>query len=81
MRRVLGWGCVMQWAGNAANECSLSGGLNSYCTILVTDKIRNRYAQYYLQVSVLKSGVCDYGLCGLCSEKETNTKNHKLISS
>ncbi len=28
----------MQWAGNAGNECRLSGKLNSYRTIWVTDK-------------------------------------------
>jgi len=48
------WVCLlMQWAGNAGNECRLSGGLNSYRTIWVTDKIRNRYVQYYLQASIL----------------------------
>jgi hypothetical protein len=48
MRRRLGWGVcdVMQWVGN---ECSLSGGLNSYSTIWVMDKIKSRYVQYYLQ--------------------------------
>ena len=40
---------VMQWAGNAGNECSLSGGLNSYITIGLTDKIRNHNTEYYLQ--------------------------------
>ena len=47
----------MQWAGN---ECRLSGGLNSYRTIWVTDKIKNHNAEYYLQSSGLKSGVCDF---------------------
>ena len=41
---------IMQWAGNAGNECSLSGGLNGYRSIDLTDKIRNRNAEYYLQV-------------------------------
>jgi len=36
----------MQWAGN---ECSLSGGLNSYRIIWVTDKTKNRDEKYYLQ--------------------------------
>jgi len=31
---------MMQWAGNAGNECSLSGGLNGYRSIGLTDKIR-----------------------------------------
>ena len=48
---------LMQWDGNG---CSLSGGLNNYCTIWVTDKIRNRNAEYYLQSSGLKSRVCDF---------------------
>ena len=55
---------VMRLAGN---ECSLNGGLNGYRTIWVTDKIKNRYAQYHLQASVLKSGVCDCGMADSCS--------------
>ena len=47
---------IMQWAGNAGNECSLSGGLNSYLTIGLTDKIRNRDAEYYLQARELIQG-------------------------
>ena len=49
------------------NEGSLSGRLNSYRTIWVTDKIRNRFVQYYLQASVLKSGVCDCEMANPCS--------------
>ena len=58
---MLGWGVfdVMQLAGNAGNECSLSGGWNGYRSIGLTEKIRNRDAKYYLQASVFKSGVCD----------------------
>jgi len=42
----------MRWAGNAGDECRLSGGLNCWRTIWVTDKTKNRYAQCYLQASV-----------------------------
>ena len=47
---------MMHWAGNAGNECRLSGGLNSYRTIWVTDKIRNRDVEYYLQAWELIKG-------------------------
>jgi hypothetical protein len=50
MRRVLVLVClVMPWAGNAGNECRLSGGLNGYRSIGLTDKISNRDAEHYLQ--------------------------------
>ena len=44
---------MMQWAGN---ECSLSGGLNSYISIGLTEKIRNHNTEYYLQDWELISG-------------------------
>ena len=47
---------IMQWAGNAGNECRLSGRVNSYLTIGLTDKTKNRDAQYYLQARKLIMG-------------------------
>ena len=44
---------MMEWAGNAGDGCSLSGGLNSYISIGLTNKIRNRNAEYYLQAREL----------------------------
>jgi hypothetical protein len=50
---------------SAGNECSLIGRLNSYHTIWMTDKIKNRYAQYYLQASGINSRVRDLDADGL----------------
>jgi len=47
---------IMQWAGNAGNECRLSGGLNSYFSIGLTDKTKNRNTEYYLQARELILG-------------------------
>ncbi len=45
MRGGMGWVClVMPWAGN---ECRLSGGLNSYCTIWTTGMTKNLDDKYY----------------------------------
>ena len=41
---------------SAGNKCSLIGRLNSYHTIWMTDKIKNRYAQCYLQALDLSPG-------------------------
>ena len=41
---------------SAGNKCGLFGRLNSYHTIWITDKIKNRYAQCYLQALDLSSG-------------------------
>jgi len=46
----------MQLVGNAGNECSLSEGLNRYISIGLTDKMRNRNAEYYLQARDIRLG-------------------------
>ena len=45
---------MMQLVGN---ECSLSAGLNRYISIGLTDKMRNRNAEYYLQARELMQGL------------------------
>ena len=47
----------MRLAGNVGDEYSLSEGLNRYISIGLTDKMRNRNAEYYLQARELMQGL------------------------
>jgi len=51
---------------NVGNGYSLWNMLNGNLTIGLTDKMQNSDAEYYLQASALKSGVCDCGVRDSC---------------
>ena len=62
---------MMQKVGN---RYSLLNMLNGNLAIGLTDNMQNSDAEYYLQASALKSGVCDCGVGDYCSEGDIVVK-------
>ena len=62
---------MMQKVGNGY---SLWNMLNGNLAIGLTDKMQNSDAEYYLQASALKFGVCDCGVGDYCSEGDIVVK-------